>query len=297
MRGRAQRADEARRLRARPVLHDFSEPAFVSRGWIVPARPALAPLVAGITHNAFVGPVVAAYHMYRLPEAVSWLLVASGGGRVRALVVGPRTRVDIDSLPPWTTAMEGAILRAGALGELLGLPLAELTDRTVELEEVLPAEGRALRLALEDAAGPVERLVLVEEALVELARRRALEVPPVSVRVADAVARRVVVPAVDELERIVGWSQRQLRRRCERDLGLAPKRYLRLLRFTRVIEALRAPRRPEWRMVAAQLGYADQSHLIHEFRTFTGMTPAAFVGDPSAAPALRHGAVPRPRAR
>jgi AraC-like DNA-binding protein len=88
-----------------------------------------------------------------------------------------------------------------------------------------------------------------------------------------------------------------LRRRFDHDLGLSPKRYQRLVRFGRVIEHLRAPRRRQWCDVAATLGYSDQAHLIHEFRDFTGVTPTAFLADPASEQALRHGAVPRPRPR
>lgn len=291
-----ERDDELRRLRARPVLHDYSEPGFVSSGRIVAARPPLMPLVQGITRNTFVGDIVASHHMYRLPEPVSWLLVVSNPRQVQVVVIGPRTRLDLDSLPPWTTAMEAVIFRPGALATVLGVPVEELTDRTVPLEELRPAAGRALRHALEDAAGPDERLVLLEEAVAGFVRSADSAAPPVAVRIADALARRPSLPTVRELERIVGWSERQLRRQCGRDLGLAPKRYLRLLRFSRVIDHLRGARPPDWRSLALAVGYADQAHLIHEFRAFTGTTPTAFLADPVAAPALRHGAVPRRRA-
>jgi hypothetical protein len=38
-----------------------------------------------------------------------------------------------------------------------------------------------------------------------------------------------------------------------------------------------APERARWpRLVAREVGYADQAHLVREFHQFTGTTPTAF---------------------
>ena len=41
-------------------------------------------------------------------------------------------------------------------------------------------------------------------------------------------------------------------------------------------EAVREGERVSWAEVAAGLGYADQSHLIRDFRAAIGQTPAAY---------------------
>jgi AraC-like DNA-binding protein len=60
-----------------------------------------------------------------------------------------------------------------------------------------------------------------------------------------------------------------------RTVGLAPKRFARVRRFQRWC----APRRPrsrrtDWSRLAAETGYHDQAHLIHDFRDLSGLTPA-----------------------
>lgn len=285
-------------MRARPVLHDYREPGFVWDGAILPPRRDLAGLVQGLVRNSFVGSIVASFHLYRLPEAIPWLLVARGARRLRVLVIGPRTHVELESIPPWTTSMCAVVLRPGAMGAVLGIPAVELADACCDLEDVLGPAGRDLRLRLEDAGTTDEQLVLLEEATLGRAGARGVVAEPTTVQLANALARRPVL-RVDALERMAGWSQRHLRRQLERDLGLSPKRYLRLLRFSTVMERLREGRRqgqqPAWRDLALGAGYADQAHLITEFRGFTGLSPAAFLAHPIAASALRHGAVPLPR--
>ena len=41
-------------------------------------------------------------------------------------------------------------------------------------------------------------------------------------------------------------------------------------------------------MLAAELGYADQSHLVREFGEFTGTSPAAFLGTQPGARGADH---------
>jgi transcriptional regulator GlxA family with amidase domain len=76
----------------------------------------------------------------------------------------------------------------------------------------------------------------------------------------------------------VGWSHRHLIDRFRRQVGLSPKTAARLVRFDGVWRRLdQAGGRPDWGLVAAEAGYADQAHLVREFRQFTGTTPTGFL--------------------
>jgi AraC-like DNA-binding protein len=66
-------------------------------------------------------------------------------------------------------------------------------------------------------------------------------------------------------------SDRQFRRRCLDESGLAPTQLCRVLRFRRACALGR--RGLPWGLIAAEAGYFDQAHLIRDFREFTGVTP------------------------
>ncbi len=84
------------------------------------------------------------------------------------------------------------------------------------------------------------------------------------------------VPLVVKLAREVGWSHKHLIAKFRQQVGLPPKTAARLVRFNGVWRHLDEDRPLDWGLVAAETGYADQAHLVREFRRFTGTTPTGF---------------------
>jgi AraC-like DNA-binding protein len=74
-------------------------------------------------------------------------------------------------------------------------------------------------------------------------------------------------------------SERQLRRRFLTVFGFAPKELQRILRFQVFLALVQGPRRDQVRFahLAAQLGYADQSHLSRECLRLAGLAPGRLV--------------------
>jgi AraC-like DNA-binding protein len=163
-------------------------------------------------------------------------------------------------------------LEPWAAHALLCVPLHELAETTVPLDEVLDAE---LVERLETARGWDERFALLDA---ELGRRLA-DARPASPEVAWAwerlCERHGNVP-VGSLSAELGWSRKRLAARFRDEIGLAPKAAARLLRFERA-RALAGSM--SWAELAYVCGFADQPHLIAEFRAFTGRTPETFLQD------------------
>jgi AraC-like DNA-binding protein len=96
------------------------------------------------------------------------------------------------------------------------------------------------------------------------------------------VAWRLLPGRVDdvaELPTALFISERQLRRRVQNGIGLAPKVVQRVLRFQGFLALAhgRAGDPAELAMLAAEAGYADQSHLTRECLRLAGLTPAALM--------------------
>jgi AraC-like DNA-binding protein len=172
---------------------------------------------------------------------------------------GPTAGVQVDLTP------------LGAV-RLLGVPMEELTGRSVALDEVLGRDGRTLLARLVEGRGWERRFALVDAAL----QARLARAPEPAAPVAWAWRRLEAsggTAAIAPLAAAVGWSQKHLIERFRRHLGMAPKRLARILRFARFAERLRTARRVQWTDLALDSGYYDQAHLIRDCRAFAGCTP------------------------
>jgi AraC-like DNA-binding protein len=158
---------------------------------------------------------------------------------------------------------------------LLGLPMDELSGQTVDLVDVLGPDGRRLGEQLRETPTWRQRFALVDRFLL----RRLAVGPRPAPEVGWAWERLVATGGAVPISRIadeVGWSHKHLIARFLEQVGLRPKLAARLVRFDGVWRRLDERRPLDWGQVAADAGYADQAHLVRDFRQFTGTTPTEF---------------------
>jgi AraC-like DNA-binding protein len=123
------------------------------------------------------------------------------------------------------------------------------------------------------AAGSWEdRFAIVKAALIRRHETGRVVDPEVGFAWGQMVASQGRV-RVERLADEAGWSRKRLWSRFRSQIGLTPKRAAQLVRFDRAVHRLAAGHGAA--LVAADSGYADQSHLHREVMAFTGATPAA----------------------
>lgn len=154
---------------------------------------------------------------------------------------------------------------------------AQLTGSVVSLEDVWGRDATRIHEQLQAAPTWDERFAIVEAALarrVDSGREVDREIDFAWRRI---VARRGQV-RVDRLAEDVGWGRKRLWSRFRSQVGLTPKQAAQLVRFDHAAHRLAAGHPAA--QVAAEAGYADQSHLHREVAAFTGMTPTAVAAAP-----------------
>ncbi|MFC4062533.1 helix-turn-helix domain-containing protein [Planomonospora corallina] len=193
-----------------------------------------------------------------------------GGARRLASFVAGLHDTYVDTLTTGTAESVQIDLTPAGARRLLGVPMSELANRVVSLEEVLGPWADAALERLARAGDPRGRLALLDGLLT----RRIHAAPAPDPRVGWAWDRLVATggtAGVTALARELGWSHRHLVARFHDQIGLAPKTAARVLRFERALERLRAGARPA--ETAAACGYYDQAHMNRDFRAMAGACP------------------------
>jgi AraC-like DNA-binding protein len=210
-------------------------------------------------------------HLTLVVELAAPLRVSGTGPAVaaHAVVGGLHTRAAlIDATRPQDGVQYS--LTPLAATALLGLPAAELAERTVDLADVLGPAADRLVDDLAAAPGWAERFARLDAALTDRLSGRVAPVPPEvreAWRIVHGSAGRC---RVEDLAAHVGWSRRHLSERFRLATGLTPKQAARIARFEATRRLLTDPRRPPLAEVAVRCGYADQPHLAREWRALAG---------------------------
>ncbi|MEU7892186.1 helix-turn-helix domain-containing protein [Nonomuraea sp. NPDC049152] len=253
-------------------------------GVACPQRPSR---VAGVTMAGFRVRELDALRMVPHP-AVTVLLEFGAGSPVMDYAAGRQQRGSIvaglglgsggsvrargENVECVQVRLSPAIARA-----VLGVSPADLDGAVVALGDLWGREASRIREQLGDVSSWQDRFALTDALLA----RRHEAGPPVDPEVAWAwqriVASRGLV-RVDGLAAELGWSRKRLWSRFRSQIGLPPKRAVKLVRFDHAAHRLVAGQ--DAARVAADGGYADQSHLHRDVVAFTGVTPATVAGEP-----------------
>lgn len=172
---------------------------------------------------------------------------------------------------------------------LFGVPAAELAGELVTPgAEVLGRPAVDLRELLCEQGGWEERFASLTAYLRRRAASDASGGSGGSVRpeVAEAwawLARHQGMGTLRGLSRHVALSERRLTTLFRAETGLSPKQAGRLMRFQRarnaVVRPVAAGAAPDLARVAADCGYCDHSHLVRDFRQYTGVSPSAWLAE------------------
>jgi AraC-like DNA-binding protein len=92
----------------------------------------------------------------------------------------------------------------------------------------------------------------------------------------DIFGRDTGEAKIRDLAAHLGLSQRHFIKVFSNQVGVTPKLFGRVQRFQRAVNLTRNSSTPDWADIAAACGYFDQSHLIHDFQTFSGLSPTEF---------------------
>lgn len=161
--------------------------------------------------------------------------------------------------------------KPGAMFRLFGIPMSHFIDRELDGMDLYGHEISEIMEQLNEASGWKELVNIVETFLISKLKK-GKRTDPFDFAIQEIVKRDGNI-GMDEVAALSCLSFRQFERKCKEKIGIPPKLYARITRFSRAYRMREVNPTFSWTGLAHSSGYFDQMHMIRDFKEFTGVTP------------------------
>ena len=159
----------------------------------------------------------------------------------------------------------------GGLYRLLGFSMSDTIDEHYAAEDVFGKDIREVDERLQSAKNNDEIKNIVEAFLLKKARQ-VKTILPFDMAMLELLRQQGNLP-VEQMASIACVSLRQFERLSKERIGLPPKLYARIVRFSKAYRLREEFPEATWTQIAHQCGYFYQMHFIRDFKQFAGITP------------------------
>lgn len=174
-----------------------------------------------------------------------------------------------------TSGIVGIKLQPTAVAHLFNCTMSDLTDRVVNFRLALPAAFALLNPVIESYISKRDKAALASQ-FDSLFGARSILWQPLAV---DAAVKQIIGSNgnlnVEEMCDTNAISERQLERQFRRYVGLSPKFYARVIRFSYIFQLVNSPGF-SWTDLSLEAGFYDQPHFSKDFKAFTGEEPSRY---------------------
>ncbi|HEX4228504.1 MAG TPA: helix-turn-helix domain-containing protein [Bryobacteraceae bacterium] len=179
----------------------------------------------------------------------------------------------------------GIQFQPGGVFPFLRMPVSEAENSSVALNDIWGGRASAVREQLLECTTIESMFITLERLLIEQLIR-PLQLHPAVTFALDQFRRSAHAGRVTEVADRIGLSYRRFIELFRRQVGLPPKVFCRVRRFQRAVRGIHRRSQVDWVETALDCGYYDQAHFIHDFQTFSGLTPGGYRA--LATPHLNH---------
>ncbi len=158
----------------------------------------------------------------------------------------------------------------GGLYRLLGIPMAHLFDGGFDALDILGTEMNTINSQLLDATNDTGKDIVEKFLLKKCHHLKTLL--PFDMAMRELICRDGNVP-IEKIASLACLSLRQFERKCAERIGMPPKSFARIARFSKAYRLKEARPDLTWTAIAYEAGYFDQMHFIRDFKEFAGVTP------------------------
>ena len=199
----------------------------------------------------------------------------------RSVLVGPMvSRVMLDINKSHKAVRVG--FHPGGLHRLMGLSMSEMVDGHYDATHVYGREMDEVNEKLQEAETFDAIKDVVEQFLLQKvnALKPAL---PFDKAMLELMRFSGNLP-IEQIASLACLSLRQFERVSKERIGVPPKFYARLIRFSKAYRLRENFPDLSWSYIAHECGYFDQMHFIRDFKQFAGVAPGVIEKDLANAP-------------
>lgn len=165
--------------------------------------------------------------------------------------------------------------RIGMLARFTDVPMGELVDQRLAVDDLWGAAGSRLLSYLAESRGLQEQLGLIEDFLRMQLRERAADA--LVEQAMPLLYRQEAALTIERLAELSGLGHRQLERRWLRASGMTAAAMRGLCRFQHSVRALLLDPAADLADTALKHGYYDQAHFCRDFQARLGKSPLGFL--------------------
>lgn len=167
----------------------------------------------------------------------------------------------------------GVYFQPDAISTIFGIHAAELTDQLQDLALITGINLGEQLLNAVSIAQSIDVLSAFFISLIKKNKRKENNKVKYCLSKIQAAKGNVVLK---DFPRELYISESNFERSFKQTVGISPKLYTRITRFQASLNQLRSRQYQQLSDIAFENNYADQSHFIREFKSFTGMIPHYF---------------------
>lgn len=168
----------------------------------------------------------------------------------------------------------GIKFKPAAITTLFNISMHELTDKVVPLTSRINTLSR-MEVDLRKETQHERKIEVINRNLLSLSEKYKRGVVDEAVNLIFSTHGSISVTGLtDHLK----TGERQLERLFKKFIGLPPKFYARVIRFSHIFQMVDA-KKFTWTDLGLQAGFYDQPHFIKNFKAFTGEDPSRYFFD------------------
>lgn len=176
------------------------------------------------------------------------------------------------------TSLIIVVFQPAGLHQLTGISADELRDKIITADYLFGKEVSTLQEKLTVVFPVINKFNLLNAFFTSWVSKRVLSNQLLTAASLQFIIKNKGLVTMTQLVKFTGYTERHIERKFMECVGIPPKKFGNIVKLHHFLSRLKGQTCNEYLTgLAYETGYADQSHLIKEFRKYTGVTPKNYV--------------------